>query len=70
MVFTLSIGYILRKLWFFKLLVYRKQKILVQWPKYVVILYNFDKYSHKIVQILCMLYEKLSNMRWKLPNTA
>ena len=45
-------------------------KILVRWPKYIAILYNFDKYGREIVEIRCVLYKKLSNAYWKLSNTT
>ena len=46
--YFVSIGYILKKLWYVKVIGI-KSKILVRWPKYVAILYNFNKYSRKIV---------------------
>ena len=52
------------------ILIYKKSKILVQWPKYVTILYKFYKYSCEIVQIRCMLCEKPNNAHWKLLNAA
>ena len=42
-----------------KFSVYEISKILAQWPKYVVILNNFDKNSREIIQILCIAYKKL-----------
>ena len=51
MVFILSQLDILRNIWYFKVLVYKKSKTFVQWPKYIAILYNFDKYNHKTVLI-------------------
>ena len=48
----------------------KKLRIFPQWPKYIMILYNFDKYDCKIVKIRCMLRKKLYNAHWNLPNTT
>ena len=42
---------------------YKKSIVVVQWPKYIDNLHNFDKYGDKIVQIRYILRKKLSNAR-------
>ena len=46
-----------------KFLVYKKSKIFVLWPKYVMILYNYDKNGYKIVSIWCIIRGKLHKTR-------